>query len=282
MQKNDGIKKRRVVMRTIIFCYMFVYLFLGIALSHAQTKNIDGYRDIPWGTDFQKVKKLKKFQDNMGDPSNEFINKDKYFINFINKDKYEDVDYVNSFLAFIFDVPTYVDSFGDETIDLKYVPKKFTTVYVASDDVCYIFYAGKFIMTFSKLKGTSNEEYLKSLSEKYEKVTTISKYFPPSNAERHFTGFYSKSNLTADLFSKGETNVYLIRDEIYHSGMNAGGFWIPSSTNTYFSILYISESHFNLIKKEIKAEIEKIRAKEAKDKKEEIRKIKESDLNKFQ
>jgi hypothetical protein len=135
-------------------------------------------------------------------------------------------------------------------------------------------------MAFSELKGNSYEEYRNSLSAKYEKVTTISKYFPPSNATRQLAGYYQKCNLNAALFKKGETNVYLIRSEIYFSGMHMLGVpWVVHpSTNTYLTILYLSESQFDLIKNEI----EKKRAKELSDEKEKMEKAKESDLNKIQ
>lgn len=53
---------------------------------------------------------------------------------------------------------------------------------------------------------------------------------------------------------------------------------VHPSTNTYLTILYLSESQFDLIKNEI----EKKRAKELSDEKEKMEKAKESDLNKIQ
>jgi hypothetical protein len=119
MQKRDEITRRGIVMRHIIFLSAFI-LLLGLTVSYAQTKAIEGYKNIPWGTEFQKFKKLKKVKYNMGYSSNKFIEAHKV----------ESVGYINDFLAYTLGVPTDVDNYRDEVFELEYVPRKFTTIYI--------------------------------------------------------------------------------------------------------------------------------------------------------
>lgn len=248
----------------------FIFSLSASAVYSQPKTDIEGYNGIPWGTEVQKFKKLKKYNGHIRAASSDFFDLSETGSGFIKK-----------FLAHILGVPTYIDYAGDESPNFEYVPNKFTTVYIRNEDVYYIFYKGKLAMTFSKLKGDSYEEYHDSLSSKYEKVTTVSKYFPPSNAMRQAMGFSTTCDLNATLFKKGTTDVYLIKEKIYSPGTNFGSISISPSEKTYLNILYISDSYFNLIKKDIeinsaKAQTEKDRAKQ-----ETKEKARESDLRKI-
>lgn len=262
----------RVVIKNILLLgTVFLVFSLSTSVVYSQPKTgIEGYNGIPWGTELQKFKKLKKYKGYIRAASSDFFEVSETGSKFIKE-----------FLAHILGVPTYIDYAGDEALNFEYVPSKFITVYIRNEDAYYIFYKGKLAMTFSKLKGDSYEEYHDSLSSKYEKITTVSKHFPPSKAMIQAMGFSTTCGLYATIFKKGATDVYLIKEKIYSSGTNFGSISIPPSEKTYLSILYISDSYFNLIKKDIeinstKAQTEKDRAKQ-----ETKEKARESDLRKI-
>ncbi|MDP2277818.1 MAG: hypothetical protein Q8K51_06310, partial [Nitrospirota bacterium] len=214
-------------------------IFVAVSISsysHAETKttDVEGYKGVPWGTELNKFKRLKSYKGVDGTPTDEFLGGSHY---------------VNLFIASILNIPIQMGGYGYEEYDKTNVPKKFSMI--QKDDVFYIFYDRKLVMVFSKLSGVNNfEEYYNLLLEKYEKISTVDKHFSPSAIVKR-AGMYATCDLYATLFKGGDTLVYLIKQKLNTSGMQMGSLYMQPSSKNYLEILYISNSKFQEIKKDI-------------------------------
>jgi len=228
-------------------CIVFLFI-LPISVSFAQTKgDVDSYKGVPWGADFERFKELKNYEGTRGETTNELL-----------KGYLDSYNWSNC-LAVILGAPVYTENlFGHKMmeVELKHVPEKFYSVYIEKDDVRYIFYDGKFAMAFSTLYAKNYDEIYNSLSKKYKVSNTISK-------EVMTKGVPPKHDIVSISYTPfigGNTNVYLIKRKYSTPSWGIG--------STSVGILYISAKYDKLIKSEIeRSKAEEKRGKRNKDKK---------------
>jgi hypothetical protein len=145
------------------------------------------YKGVPWGADFSTFKTIKSFAGNLGLFSAAFIGSS------------DDKD-----IALLLGVP--VGSNGSQRVMFEYVPRKFASVYLESDDTYYIFYNGKFAMTFSKINESNFDLYRDTFYKKYQKSGSLAKRYAPSAKQSYL--------LQAGIFNKGKTEAFLIKSQL--------------------------------------------------------------------
>jgi hypothetical protein len=180
-----------------------------------------GYKDVPWGASFEEFKKIKDYTGNLVEISAAFIGTS------------EDND-----IALLLGTPlSEKGNRGEQRVMFEYVPQKFSSAYVPSDDVYYIFYSGKFALAFTRISEANFDIYRDHMYKKYKKTGSFSKQFMPSPTKR--------CTLVAIKFEKGKTFAFLIKKETYEK----------KSTVTAAKLVFAYNDLFRAIQQEIKANI---------------------------
>lgn len=151
------------------------------------------YKGLPWGADFPTFQTIKSYNGSLSPFSAGFIS------------SADDND-----IALLLGVPVSdKDPNGSQRVMFEYVPHKFASVYFEPDDTHYVFYDGKFALTFSRINEQNFELYRDTFYKKYEKTGSFSK--------RYALGAQKTYLLQAAIFKKGKTDAFLIKSQ-YTSG----------------------------------------------------------------
>ena len=250
-----GFSKRKEGKRGIRIAGVLMFLVLSLLSNpDAQAKTeAEGYKGIPWGTEFEKFKEMKNIGAGHDGQTREIV---------------EDGNWKSSIFV-VLGAPVYtlnVLSYKMLEVQSRHVPERFYSVYIESDDVTYIFYDGKFAMAFSTLYAKNYDEYLSTLSKKYGNgITDIANKDimtmgnPPDHDIKRFIC----------IVQKGNTRAYLIK-RIYKSP------WLGTGS-TALGLLCIADNYY----KQINGEIGKSKAKKESANSKKEKKNMESDLNKI-
>jgi len=156
----------------------------------AGTEEGGSYKGIPWGADFNAFKTAKGFAGNLGPLSAAFIG------------TADDND-----IAMLLGAPVSdKGSNGGQRVLFEYVPRKFASVFFEPDDTYYIFYNGKFAMTFSKINSENFDLYRDTFYKKYKKIGSFAKRYDPAAKQSYL--------LQASIFEKGRTSAFLIKTQL--------------------------------------------------------------------
>jgi len=148
------------------------------------------YNGVPWGADFDTFKTVKGFAGNLGPQSAALVGSS------------DDND-----IALLMGVPVAEkDQNGEQRIMFEYLPQKFATVYYEPDDTYYIFYNGKFALTFAYINSSNFDLYRDTFYKKYAKTGDFSK--------KYLLGAKRSAQLQAGIFEKGKTQAFLIKSEL--------------------------------------------------------------------
>jgi hypothetical protein len=156
----------------------------------AGTEEGASYKGIPWGADFNAFKAVKGFAGNLGPLSAAFVG------------TADDND-----IAMLLGVPVSdKGSNGGQRVLFEYMPRKFASVCFEPDDTHYIFYNGKFAMTFSKINSENFDLYRDTFYKKYKKSGSFAKRYEPTAKQSYL--------LQASIFEKGRTSAFLIKTQL--------------------------------------------------------------------
>ncbi|MFH2033675.1 MAG: hypothetical protein ABIJ26_03100 [Candidatus Margulisiibacteriota bacterium] len=148
------------------------------------------YKDVPWGADFNRFKEIKGFA---GSPS---------LLSAEITGTADDND-----IAILLGAPiSEKDSSGTQRVMFEYVPRKFASVYYEPDDTYYVFYDGKFALTFSRINTENFDLYRDTFYKKYNKLDSFT--------ARYELGPKKSALLQSAIFEKGQTQAFLIRSTI--------------------------------------------------------------------
>ncbi len=156
----------------------------------AGTEEGASYKGVPWGADFNAFKTIKGFAGNLGPFSAAFVGSS------------DDND-----IAMLLGVPVSdKGSNGGQRVMFEYVPRKFASVYLEPDDTHYIFYNGRFALTFSKINKENFDFYRDTFYKKYKKTGSFAKRYEPAAKQSYL--------LQASIFEKGKTSAFLVKSQL--------------------------------------------------------------------
>ncbi|MFA6549089.1 MAG: hypothetical protein WCT39_04075, partial [Candidatus Margulisiibacteriota bacterium] len=159
-------------------------------IAAAGTVEGASYKGIPWGADYNTFKTIKNFAGDLGPLSAAFISTTD-----------------DNVIALLLGVPiSEKDANGGQRVMFEYVPRKFASVYLEPDDTYYIFYNGKFAMTFSKINENNFELYRDTFYKKYTKIDNFSHRYELATNKSYV--------LHAAIFEKGKTTAFLIKGQV--------------------------------------------------------------------
>jgi len=179
------------------------------------------YKGVPWGSDFNRFKEIKKYSGLLGSPSAAFINSTE-----------------DNNIALLLDVPiSNKGKKNEQRVMFEFVPHQFTSVYYEPDDVYYIFYQGRLAMAYSRIAEKNFDIYRDNFYKKYTENESLAKQYAPSAKKSY--------RLDALTFSKGKTSAFLVRCQATEN----------KKTSSSAKVLFVSTEFYDAICKEIKAKI---------------------------
>ncbi|MDD5593697.1 MAG: hypothetical protein PHG97_03005 [Candidatus Margulisbacteria bacterium] len=148
------------------------------------------YKGVLWGADFNAFKAIKGFAGSLAPLSAAFVG------------TADDND-----IAMLLGVPVSgKDANGEQRVMFECVPRKFASVYHEPDDTYYIFYNGKFAMTFSNIDGKNFDLYRDTFYKKYKKSGSFT--------SKYELGQKKSRLLQSSIFEKGKTSAFLVKDQL--------------------------------------------------------------------
>jgi hypothetical protein len=175
------------------------------------------YKGVPWGADFNTFKTIKGYAGNLGPQSAVMIGSS------------DDND-----IALLLGVPVSgKEANGGQRVRFEYMPQKFAAAYFEPDDTYYIFYNGKFALTFSYINSSNFDLYRDTFYKKYEKTGDLSNKYE-LGAKRYY-------QLQAGIFAKGSTEAFLIKSQLTNK----------KETLMTAKLVFAYNDLFNAIRKEI-------------------------------
>lgn len=161
-----------------------------VTTATATPEEGSSYKGIPWGADFNAFKAIKGFAGSLAPLSAAFVG------------TADDND-----IAMLLGVPVSgKDANGEQRVMFEYVPRKFASVYYEPDDTYYIFYNGKFAMTFSNIDGKNFDLYRDTFYKKYKKTGNFT--------SKYELGQKKSRLLQSSIFEKGKTSAFLVKDQL--------------------------------------------------------------------
>jgi hypothetical protein len=175
------------------------------------------YKGVPWGADFSAFKTIKGYAGNLGPQSAVLIG------------GIDDND-----IALLLGVPVAgKDANGSQRVMFEYMPQKFAAIYFEPDDTYFIFYNGKFAMTFAYINSVNFDLYRDTFYKKYSKTGDLSKKYE-LGAKRYY-------QLQSGIFAKGQTEAFLIKSQLTNK----------KETQTTAKLVFAYNDLFEAIRKEI-------------------------------